>query len=120
MLTLGTTVLGVDDVQRALAFWSRALGYVPRDPGPVVDSVILVPPDGAAGAHLALDTLETRPQLQPRVHLDLYADDPQAEIDRLVGLGAEVVLGWQYPADADFVVLSDPEGNRFCVVDKSK
>jgi hypothetical protein len=26
---------------------------------------------------------------------------------------------WDYPADPDFVVLADPEGNRFCVVDAS-
>ena len=33
MLTIGTTVLGVNDVARATAFWCDALGYVPRDDG---------------------------------------------------------------------------------------
>ncbi|MFP3991199.1 VOC family protein [Streptomyces sp. E11-3] len=119
MLTMGTTVLGVDDVHRAYAFWSAALGYVPRDAGAIEDSVILVPPDGRAGAHLALDTSETPVQSRPRVHLDLYAADQRAEVERLVALGAAVV-DWEYPDDADFVVLADPEGSRFCVVDKSE
>ena len=40
-----------------------------------------------------------------------------AEIERLVGLGATRVPWDSYPTDPDFVVLADPEGNRFCVVD---
>jgi hypothetical protein len=39
-----------------------------------------------------------------------------AEVARLVGLGAAVVDWDSYPADPDFVVLADPDGNRFCVV----
>jgi Glyoxalase-like domain len=42
-----------------------------------------------------------------------------AEIARLTTLGAAHV-GWVYPPDPDFVVLADPEGNRFCVVDASQ
>ena len=58
----------------------------------------------------------------PRVHLDLYAADAAeqaAEIDRLVSLGAEPVDWDLYPEDPDFVVLADPDGNRFCIVDTS-
>ncbi|MGY0023862.1 VOC family protein [Streptomyces sp. cg35] len=117
MLTIGSTVLGVSDVRRAYAFWTGALGYVPRDPGPLDDDwVVLVPPDGAAGAHLSLMESGTPPQDAPRTHLDLYATDQQAEVTRLLDLGAEEVMGWKYPPDADFVVLADPDGNRFCVV----
>ena len=54
------------------------------------------------------------------MHLDLYAADQAAEISRLTGLGARVVDDWAgYTDDSDFVVLEDPDGNRFCVVDKS-
>ncbi|TDC99721.1 VOC family protein [Nonomuraea deserti] len=45
-----------------------------------------------------------------RLHLDLDADDPDAEIDRLTGLGATVVA-----TRDDWVVMADPEGNEFCV-----
>jgi hypothetical protein len=116
MLTLGTTVLGVDDFPRAKQFWMATLGYVPRDPGDDT-FVVLVPPDGV-GAHLALDLSETPVQEHPRVHLDLYADDHDAEVDRLLALGAERVDWDLYPPNPDFVVLADTEGNRFCVIDK--
>ena len=39
-------------------------------------------------------------------------------MERLVGLGASRVEWERMPADADFVILADPEGNRFCVIDK--
>lgn len=118
MLRIGTTVLGVSDLARALAFWTQALGYVPREE-PDEDWVVLVPPSGA-GAHLALGLSESAVQEQPRVHLDLYAGaaaDQAAEVERLVGLGAQRVDWDRYPPDADFVVLADTEGNRFCVID---
>jgi hypothetical protein len=37
---------------------------------------------------------------------------------RLVGLGASRVP-WSQPVDADFEVVADPEGDRFCIVDTS-
>ncbi len=45
-----------------------------------------------------------------RMHLDLSADDVDAEVDRLVGLGARLVGTF-----ARWVTLADPEGNEFCV-----
>ncbi|MDQ1137773.1 hypothetical protein QE410_002572 [Microbacterium sp. SORGH_AS 1204] len=58
--------------------------------------------------------------LPPRIHLDLYADDRAAEVARLMELGAREVEWSGRPADADYVILKDPEGNRFCVVDTSE
>jgi catechol 2,3-dioxygenase-like lactoylglutathione lyase family enzyme len=122
VLRIGTVVLGVGDVRRALAFWREALGYVPRDGklGPDDDNIVLVPADGQ-GTALNLETSESPVQEHPRVHLDLYVDnaaEQAAEIDRLVSLGAERVDWDLYPEDPDFIVLADTEGNRFCVVDK--
>jgi catechol 2,3-dioxygenase-like lactoylglutathione lyase family enzyme len=117
-LTIGSTVLGVTDVARARDFWTAALGYVPRDEADDTWQV-LIPPDGA-GAQLALMRSDTPAQDRPRVHLDLYASDQAAEVRRLAGLGAREVADWAgYSEDSDFVVLEDPDGNRFCVVDKS-
>lgn len=117
MLTIGSTVLGVNDVARATACWHAALGYVPQEPGDET-WVILVPAAGP-GAQLALMLSETPVQEHPRIHLDLYADDQGAEVQRLVSLGAQRVDWDLYPENPDFVVLADPDGNRFCVVDKS-
>lgn len=120
MLRIGTTVLGVENFERAVEFWTHALGYVPGRPiRPGDDFTILVPPDGE-GARLALDVSESDVQIHPRVHLDLYAGDAAdqaAEVERLLSLGATRVDWDLYPEDPDFVVLADPEGNRFCVID---
>lgn len=114
-------VLGASDVRRAAAFWTEALGYVPREE-PEDDWVVLVHPRGT-GAQLSLGLSETPVQEHPRVHLDLYAgnaEDQAAEVERLLGLGARRVDWDQYPQDADFVVLADTEGNRFCVIDTGR
>ncbi len=121
MLSIGTIVMGAADVRRAAEFWGRALGYVPRD-GEVADGwTVLVPADGT-GPGLALGRSASPVQERPRVHLDLYAADAaeqEAEVARLVSLGARHVDWDSYPEDPDFVVLADPEGNRFCVIDTS-
>ena len=121
MVRLGTIVLGADDVDRAVAFWSRVFDYeVVTFPDSANDFTILVPPD-RIGTRIAVQRSVTPIQEQPRVHLDLVVDSPAeqtSEIDRLVGLGAARVP-WDYPDDPDFVVLADPEGNRFCIVDAS-
>jgi hypothetical protein len=117
MLTIGTTVLGVNDVALATEFWHAALGYVPREPGDET-WVTLVPASGP-GAQLSLMLSETPVQEHPRIHLDLYADDQDAEVERLISLGAQRVDWDLYPEDPDFVVLADPDGNRFCVIDHS-
>ncbi|MEY2241846.1 VOC family protein [Streptomyces sp. BF23-18] len=119
MLKVGSVVVGVSDVPRAAAFWTEALGYVPRDA--LEDFwIVLVPADGATGVQLSLGLSETPVQERPRIHLDLYAGDAAdqaAEVERLVSLGARRVDWDLYPEDADFVVLADPDGNRFCVID---
>jgi glyoxalase superfamily protein len=87
-----------------------------------------VGPGEGAGAQLSLGLSETPVQEHPRIHLDLYAldlyagdaADQAAEVERLVSLGAQRVDWDLYPDDADFVVLADPDGNRFCVVDTGR
>lgn len=111
MVKIGTIVLNTVDVSRVAEFWAEALGYAPR-PGANDGWTLLTPRDGS-GPNLALDRGD-------RTHLDLYvasADEQEAEVDRLIGLGAKRVEDWPYPEDADFVVLADPAGNLFCVVD---
>ena len=120
MLTIGVVVLGVTDVQRAAAFWTQALGYRHRGEPFGGWANVLVPPDGSAGPLLALQRSETPPPDRPRMHLDLHvasAEEQEAEAARLIELGAERVEWPDYPDDPDFVVLADPDGNRFCIVD---
>ena len=121
MVSIGMVVLGVSDMGRAVGFWSQALGYELREGGAGADWSSLTPA-GGLGTGLGLQLSRTTAEKHPRAHLDLYAADKAeqaAEIERLVSLGAERV-GWDlYPEDPDFVVLADPDGNRFCIVDTS-
>jgi predicted enzyme related to lactoylglutathione lyase len=50
-----------------------------------------------------------------RLHIDLAPDDRDAEVERLLGLGATRVDIGQGD-DVSWVVLADPEGNEFCVL----
>jgi catechol 2,3-dioxygenase-like lactoylglutathione lyase family enzyme len=107
MLTIGSIVMNVSDTNRAMDFWAEALGYV-RRPG---NAAALAPPNGQ-GPLLWFDE-------DDKNHLDIWAakaGEQQAEVDRLIALGATRVP-WNYPEDADFVVLADTEGNVFCVID---
>ncbi len=115
MIRVGSIVLRVDDLKRQTEFWSAALDYVPR-PGESDDFVLLRPRLGG-GPNLSLDRVRSRLQLPPRIHLDLYTEDQAGEVERLKSLGATEVKWDRRPPDADYVILADPEGNRFCVVD---
>jgi predicted enzyme related to lactoylglutathione lyase len=118
VIRIGSIVLRVDELERQAAFWTTALNYVPRD-GDSDDSVLLRPRDGA-GPNLSLDRVHSTVHVPPRIHIDLYAEDQAREVGRLKALGATEVHWSKKPPDADYVILADPEGNRFCVVDASR
>ena len=114
MLRVGSIVIRTEDTERQVAFWTAALDYEVghRDE----DFAILRPRDGS-GPNLSLDQVQAPVQTPPRIHLDLYTEDQAGEVERLKGLGATEVHWDKRPADADYVIMADPEGNRFCVVD---
>ena len=117
MLRLGLVVLGVESMARAVSFWTEALNYEVLKDGPRWTEI------GPAGPNqpvLALQLSETPTQDRPRMHLDLNADnaaDQDRQATRLVALGAKRVDWDSFPFDPDFIVLEDPEGNIFCIVD---
>lgn len=115
MLSIGSIVIRVDNLERQMSFWQAALGYEPRrEPD---DGFVILQPPGGAGACISLDRAPASVQVPPRLHLDLYTEDQNAEVQRLLALGASRIAWSKRPADADYVILADPEGNRFCVVD---
>lgn len=115
MLRVGSIVIRVDDLRRQTEFWTAALDYVPREENG--DDFALLRPRNGIGPNVSLDRVRSTLQVPPRIHLDLYADDQAAEVRRLIELGAVEVQWDKRPPDADYVILADPEGNRFCVVD---
>jgi len=115
MIRVGSIVLRVDDLSRQTHFWAAALGYVPREENS--DDFVLLRPRDGVGPNLSLDRVRSTVQVPPRIHLDLYAEDQAGEVSRLIALGATEIHWDKRPSDADYVILADPEGNRFCVVD---
>jgi predicted enzyme related to lactoylglutathione lyase len=97
----------VDDLDSAAAFWSQALGYpllASDDPDDEAYERLDTGPDGL---HIEVQ----RVTHASRVHLDIEADDMEAEVARLEALGArrigKVKRWW---------VMEAPTGQRFCVV----
>src|SRR5215472_16750600 len=91
---------------------------LPPPAGASDNRAILIPVEGV-GAQMAITKVSSQADDHQRHHLDLYASDQVAEIERLIDLGAQRV-DWRYPDGADYIVLADPDGNRFCVVRKSR
>jgi glyoxalase superfamily protein len=119
---IGSIVIDCDDFDRMMTFWEEALHYGPAYPpergvrrdGTPRGWVILKDPTGR-GPNVSLNqTNEGHPE-EYRLHLDLYADDQEGEVRRLIGLGASLHRPAQ-PGE-DFVVLADLDRNLFCVVD---
>ena len=117
MLIVGSIVFRVRDLAAQIEFWTHALDYEVREP--VKTDFVVLRPRSGGGPELSLDAHHSERVLPPRMHLDLYADDQSLEVDRLRGLGARVIDWDGRPADADYIIMEDPEGNRFCIIDAS-
>ena len=113
-LNIGSIVIRCYEFDKMLAFWQEALHYMTRAPA-TGGWVILRDPDGR-GPNVSLDQhSEKRSGKRSRLHLDLYTTDQEGEVRRLIKIGA-TRYPWRYKPDDDFVVLEDPDGNLFCVV----
>jgi hypothetical protein len=115
-IRIGSIVIDCLNWDKMLAFWQEALHYVPRDP-PSPGWAVLRDPSGK-GPNVSLNGVKKRLMGRNWLHFDLYTEDQKNEIERLLKLGAKRHPQEYDPGD-DFRVLEDPDGNLFCVVDKS-
>jgi catechol 2,3-dioxygenase-like lactoylglutathione lyase family enzyme len=121
VIRLGFPVIGVTDLERATAFWTAALSLTAAEEWASPGWRTLVTAGGDRALALMTSTSPAEPR--PRLHLDLFVDttdEQEAEIRRLLELGATETDWDSYPPQPDFVVLADPDGNHFCVVDRSR
>jgi catechol 2,3-dioxygenase-like lactoylglutathione lyase family enzyme len=121
VIRLGFPVIGVTDLERATAFWTAALSLTAAEEwaSPTWQTLVTIGGERA----LALMTSASPAEPRPRLHLDLVVDttdEQDAEVRRLLELGATETDWDSYPPEPDFVVLADPDGNLFCVVDLSR
>jgi hypothetical protein len=113
--TFTELIVDAIDAQKISEFWCAALGWQPT--GRYSEAIEIGGPD----SHMA--TLVFVPNTEPkhgknRLHIDVNPRDyDQAEeVERLISLGArraDIGQGQQ-----SWVVLADPEGNEFCVLQK--
>ena len=109
--------LDCSDARALATFWGAVLGWhVYTDDDPEVLVAESYPPTGPGPSMLFIPVPEAR-TVKNRVHLDIQPRDctRDAEVDRLVGLGATVVEDHRNPDGTGWVWLADPEGNDFCV-----
>lgn len=130
-MDIGNITFDAQDPPTLCAFWAEALGYeVEELPDELRDAIIAeLGAEAMREKAAARDPEGRRPRLwfqrvpegktvKNRMHLDLNADDANAEVGRLTGLGASVVatrtdhIG---PIVDTYTVMRDPEGNEFCV-----
>ena len=109
-IRLGSTVINCADIEVMTDFWSQALALAPNHRNADDDFRVL----RGASVNLSLQLAKTPVSARNQMHLDLYSDDADAEVERLRALGAEWVRRVDDPDDT-YVVMRDPEGNTFCV-----
>jgi hypothetical protein len=92
-------------------WWAEALRWIIVNDDPV-EFEIRPHADRLPG--LIFEPVDEDKQGKNRLHLDLRPDDQDAEVERLIALGARRVDIGQ--GDVSWVVMADPDGNEFCVL----
>ncbi|MCM0678207.1 VOC family protein [Micromonospora phytophila] len=99
-------------------FWSEVLGYARHaDDAPGDPEVAVLPPGGALPNLFFQEVPEAR-TVKNRVHICLEPSGRtrDAEVERVLGLGATLVADHRRADGTGWAVLADPEGNEFCVL----
>ena len=107
-----TVVIDANDPGRLARWWAEVLDY----------RIVYESPDEVGIARdeqtypgLVFVPVPERKNGKNRLHLDLNPDDREAEVERLVNMGARQVDIGQ-GEEVTWTVLADPEGNEFCVL----
>lgn len=108
-------VIDCANLDRSAAFWSAVLGYTasPAATGPYRS----LEPESGAGIDVLLQRVPDVKGQKNRLHLDLRTPDLDAEVRRVLGLGATLLTSEPVTEDGwAWHILGDPDGNEFCVL----
>ena len=112
----GELVIVVDcsDLERSARFWCGVLGYTASPPSGLYRALA---PETGVGIEVLLQRVADAKGQKNRLHFDLRTPDLEAEVRRVLALGARLLTtqpvaedGWLWH------VLADPDGNEFCVL----
>jgi predicted enzyme related to lactoylglutathione lyase len=110
-------IVDANDVERLAAFWQAVLGWERRDTYDEDGDVELAAPDGSLPTLVFVAVPEPK-TVKGRLHIDVSPSggaDQDTELERLLSLGALPVDVGQGD-DVSWVVLADPDGNEFCLL----
>jgi predicted enzyme related to lactoylglutathione lyase len=108
-------VLDCADPKALAPFWAAALDYVSVGEAGAYTALF---PNGRPGPKLLLQKVDEPKQGKNRMHLDIEVPDIEAEAARLEALGAiRVRPGSLSEHGSNWILMTDPEGNEFCVCD---
>jgi predicted enzyme related to lactoylglutathione lyase len=106
-----TIVIDCADPASLARFWAAVLDYQVVFSAP---DEVAIGKDENTYPGIIFGSVPEPKAVKNRVHIDLNPDDQEAEVERLISLGARRVDIGQ--GDVSWVVLADPEGNEFCVL----
>ena len=108
-------VIDCADLDRSAAFWSAVLGYTAS---PAATGLYRsLEPESGAGIDVLLQRVPDVKGQKNRLHLDLRTPDLDAEVRRVLGLGATLLTSEPVTEDGwSWHILADPDGNEFCVL----
>ncbi len=118
-LRIETVTIDAVDPEALAAFWCAALAWVRRvdEDGDIWIEPDADHPDAGTVRPLLIVRVPESKAGKSRLHLDLVPDDQEREVERLESLGAtRPDIGQS--GNESWVVLADPEGNEFCVLDE--
>lgn len=112
-MTLSVEMITVDcgDPDRLAQWWADAVGGTVNAEMPGEFVMVLLP----SGPRLGFQRVDDPTPGKNRVHVDFSAVDLDAEVARLVALGATETGRHQIGDSFRWVVLGDPDGNAFCI-----
>jgi len=113
-VSLHHIVIDTHDLPTLARFWADVLRWRVLSERP---HEVVIGPEESAPVGICFMPVEDGKTVKNRVHLDLTcgSEDREAEIDRILSLGARRVDIGQSGRES-WTVLADPEGNEFCVV----
>ena len=112
----GELVIVVDcsDLERSARFWCGVLGYTDSPPSGLYRALA---PESGVGIDVLLQRVPDVKGQKNRLHLDLRTPDLDAEVRRVLDLGATLLTSEPVTEDGwSWHILGDPDGNEFCVL----
>ena len=113
------TTFDCHDSYRLSEWWKQVVAYddIPDDPNDEGDEECMIS-DRASGHKLLFIEVADDKTAKNRIHLDLVPTDGcrDEEVERVLALGARMVVDLRNADGSGWVVLADPEDNEFCIL----